>query len=70
MSFTVAYNIAKDNRAFVDSEFLKKCTLDVVKIVCPANEDFENIRLSRRTMTHQIEHMQYDLLEQLMEQFD
>lgn len=40
---------AKENRMFTDSEFLKKCMLDVVEIVYPDNKEFDNISLSRRT---------------------
>lgn len=73
-SFVVAYNVAKENKAFSDSEFVKKCMLDVAEIICPENKkDFENVSLSRRTTTRRIEVMERDLLEQLMhksEQFD
>lgn len=38
MSFIVADNISKDSRAFADSDFLKRCMLHVVVIVCPENK--------------------------------
>ncbi|GBM30880.1 hypothetical protein AVEN_162404-1 [Araneus ventricosus] len=34
-SYIVAYNIAKNNKALSDGEFVKQCTLQVRDVLCP-----------------------------------
>lgn len=64
----MAFNTAKEKRAFAVAELLKKCVLNVVEIVCPENKMFTNISLSRRITTWRIEDMEQDFLDQLLHQ--
>jgi len=57
----VVYNIAKHNKPFLDSEFVKQCMVDVVEALCPESEiAFENISLSRRTTVCHLEETNSD----------
>jgi len=59
------HNIAKHNKLFSDSEFLKQCMMCVAEAVCPEIiTPFENISLSRRTTVHHMQEMNSDLLTQ------
>ena len=50
--FIVTHKVAKYNKFFSDGELLKMCMIDVVDQVCPRyRKKFEDISLSRRTMT-------------------
>jgi len=73
-SFLVAFDIAKESKAFCDSEFIKRCMIHVAEVVCPEKvKDFEKLSLSRRTIVRRVEDINQDLLKQLMlksEKFD
>ena len=64
----VAYTIAKHSKPFCDSEFLKKCMLDVADQICPQHrQKFVEVSLSRRTVARRIEAIGKDLTSQLKE---
>ena len=66
-SYIVAEKIAKYSKTYSDGEFIKECLLAVSEIVCPEKKkDFENISLSRRTVTRRIEELGSDIESSLM----
>ena len=65
-SYVVAYEIAKRGKPFVEGEFVKDCMLKVAEIVCPDKQPaFQNISLSRMTITRRVEEIGSDIKEQL-----
>jgi hypothetical protein len=55
-SLLVAYNVLKQNKPFLDSEFVKQCTLDEAEALCLENKiTFENISLSRIITIHHVQ---------------
>ena len=55
-SFVISHKIAKKNKPFSDGEFVKECLMDSASLICPEKrEAFENVSLSRRTVTRRIE---------------
>ncbi|CAM2112122.1 unnamed protein product [Caretta caretta] len=51
-SYVLAFKITKQNKPFAEGEFLKECMVDVSGMLCPEYQNkFENIILSRRTVT-------------------
>ena len=67
-SFVLSYDIIKHNKPFSDGEFIKKCMLDVVNILCPETKSkFESVALSRRTVVRHLTDLSEDLLLQLQE---
>ena len=66
-SLMVAYNLAKRNKPFLDSEFIKQCMVECPSVMCPdVKSKFESISLSRRTVMHRIGSISDQLTEQLM----
>lgn len=69
--FFCAYNIAKENRAFEVSEFLKKCVHEEVTIVFSGIKmEFENISISGRTTTLSVEDIEHDSLKHLIYKYE
>ena len=55
-SFVISHKIAKKNKPFSDGEFVKECLMDSASLICPEKRKaFENVSLSRRTVTRRIE---------------
>ncbi|KAM3859884.1 general transcription factor II-I repeat domain-containing protein 2A-like [Diretmus argenteus] len=55
-SFVISHKIARNVKAFSDGEFIKECLLDSVALICPEKKAaFENVSLSRRTVTRRVE---------------
>ena len=67
-SFVMSYDIIKHNKPFSDGEFIKKCMLDVVNILCPETKSkFESVALSRRTVVRRLTDLSEDLFLLLQE---
>ena len=65
-SLTVAYNLAKQNKPFLDGKF-KQCMVECASVMCPdVKSKFESILLSRRTVVHRIDSISDQFTEQLM----
>ncbi|GBN38447.1 hypothetical protein AVEN_269993-1 [Araneus ventricosus] len=65
-SYIVAYNIAKNNKALSDGEFVKQCMLQVCDVLCPDKKNnFQTVSLSRKTATSRIEAIDKNLTSQL-----
>ncbi|GBM45824.1 Prodigiosin synthesizing transferase PigC [Araneus ventricosus] len=65
-SYIVAYNIAKNNKALSDGEFVKQCMLQVCDVLCPDKKNnFQTVSLSRKTVTSRIESIDKNLTSQL-----
>ena len=65
-SYVVAHEIAKRAKQFVEGEFVKDCMLKVAEIVCPDKQRaFQNVSLSRMTITRSIEEIDSDINDQL-----
>ena len=63
-SFVIAHKIAKNSEPFSEGEFTKECLADCA--FCPEKkETLENVSLSSRTMTRQIENIANNLELQL-----
>ena len=70
-SYQVARLIAEDMKPFVDGEFVKKCMLAVVDVVCPEKAQlFRNISLSARTVTRRICEISNDVKRQQVEKLN
>lgn len=55
-SYVISHKIAKNSKPFSDGEFIKECLVGSAAIICPEiKEPFENVPLSRRTVTRRIE---------------
>ncbi|KAM3836157.1 general transcription factor II-I repeat domain-containing protein 2A-like [Diretmus argenteus] len=59
-SFVISHKIARKTKAFSDGEFIKEYLLDSVALICPEKKAafkaaFENVSLSRRTVTRRVE---------------
>ena len=55
-SFVISHKIAKKSKPFSEGEFVKECLMNSAALICPKKrEAFENISLSRHTMTRRIE---------------
>ncbi|KII74325.1 hypothetical protein RF11_03410 [Thelohanellus kitauei] len=57
--FVVSYNIAKHSKSFCDEEFVTNYMLDVVDQVSPELRKMFEVSLSRRTVAHCIETIDY-----------
>ena len=65
-SYVVAYEIAKRGKPFSEGEFVKDCMLKVAEIVCPDKQRaFQNVSLSRMTITRRVEEIGSDINDQL-----
>ncbi|XP_050066332.1 general transcription factor II-I repeat domain-containing protein 2-like [Aphis gossypii] len=67
-SYRVAQLIAKESKSFSDGKFVKKCMLYVIDKICPENKClFEQVSLSRQTITRRIEDLGLNLFEQVQD---
>ncbi|KAL3975343.1 C-C motif chemokine 24 [Sarotherodon galilaeus] len=65
-SYVISHKIARKSKAFSDGEFIKECLLDSVTLICPEKKDaFENVSLSRHTVTRRVEDIAENLELQL-----
>ena len=65
-SYVVAYEIAKRGKPFSKGEFVKDCMLKVAEILCPDKQRaFQNVSLSRMTITRRVEEIGSDINDQL-----
>ena len=66
-SYLLTYKLAKASKPFSVGEFLKECMVDAANFLCPESKSkFENISLSRRTVTCRIELIDEDLTNNLI----
>lgn len=69
-SYEVSRLIAENMKPFTDGDFVKKCLIAVVDIVCPEKKNlFSNVSLSARTVTRRIEEMSADMNSCLKDHF-
>jgi hypothetical protein len=69
-SYEVSRLIAENMKPFTDGDFVKKCLIAVVDIVCPEKKTlFSNVSLSARTVTRRIEEMSADMNSCLKDHF-
>ena len=55
-SFVISHKIAKNSKPFSEGEFVKECLVDSAALICPEKKAaFEQVPLSRRTVTRRIE---------------
>lgn len=55
-SYVISHKIARKSKSFSDGEFVKECLLDSASLICPEKKGaFENVSLSRRTVTRRVE---------------
>uniref|UniRef100_A0A1A8N5E2 Zinc finger, BED-type containing 5 n=1 Tax=Nothobranchius rachovii TaxID=451742 RepID=A0A1A8N5E2_9TELE len=54
-SFVISHKIAKNSKPFSEGEFVKECMVDSAALICPEKSAFEQIPLSRRTVTRRTE---------------
>lgn len=67
VSFVIAHKIVKNNKPFVEGEFIKECILDIADTICPeSKKKFQNISLSRRTVVRRVDAISEDLSDQLL----
>lgn len=70
-SFHVAWNIARSKKAYSEGEFVKKCIIDVMKIMCPADSQLQHklgdLQLSRHTVERRISDLSQDIVDQLQQ---
>lgn len=70
-SYVISHKIARKSKAFSDGEFIKECLLDSVALICPEKKAaFENVSLSRRTVTRRVEDIAGNLELQLKNRAD
>ena len=66
-SFVLAHEIAKGNKPFSDTEFVKDCVVDAINILCPEiKSKIEAIPMSRKTAVRRIEAIAANLQENLL----
>ncbi|GCC33914.1 hypothetical protein chiPu_0012385 [Chiloscyllium punctatum] len=54
-SYVISYKIVRNSKPFSDGEFIKECLLDSAVLICPQKKEvFENVPLSRLTVTRRI----------------
>ncbi|XP_071059413.1 general transcription factor II-I repeat domain-containing protein 2B-like [Pseudochaenichthys georgianus] len=65
-SFVISHKIAKNSKPFSEGEFVKECLVDSAALICPEKKAaFEQVPLSRRTVTRRIEEIAGNLELQL-----
>ena len=65
-SLLISHKIAKNSKPFSEGEFVKECLVDSAALLCPdKKEEFENVSLSRRTVTRRVEDIAENLELQL-----
>ncbi|XP_053483914.1 general transcription factor II-I repeat domain-containing protein 2A-like [Ictalurus furcatus] len=68
-SFIVAEEIARTSKSFSEGAFLKQCMLKVCEQVCPDQiQSFQNVSLSRNTITDRVKELAGNLATQLAEE--
>ena len=66
-SFVLAHKIAKGNKPFLDTEFVKDCMVDAINIVCPeVKSKIEAIPMSGKTTVCRIKAIAVNLQENLL----
>ena len=64
-SYVISHKIARKSKPFSDGEFIKECLLDSAALICPEKKGaFENVPLSRRTVTRRVEDIYSSLKEE------
>ncbi|GCC25428.1 hypothetical protein chiPu_0003838 [Chiloscyllium punctatum] len=54
-SYVISHKITRNSKLFSDGEFIKECLLDSAELIWPEKKEaFENVPLSRRTVTRRI----------------
>ena len=67
----VSYEIAKASKPLSEGEFVKECMVQTADILCPENKSkFENVSLSRRTVTRRVELIDENIVSQLNKKSD
>ena len=67
----VSYEIAKASKPLSEGEFVKECMVQTAGILCPENKSkFENVSLSRRTVTRRVELIDENIVSQLNKKSD
>ena len=62
----LAFKIAKAGKPFSEGEFLKQCMIETAWLLCPDSKGkFENVSLSRRTVTRRVEMIEEDIASML-----
>uniref|UniRef100_A0A8C5LJG6 SPIN-DOC-like zinc-finger domain-containing protein n=1 Tax=Leptobrachium leishanense TaxID=445787 RepID=A0A8C5LJG6_9ANUR len=70
-SYVISHKIAKYSKSFSDGQFIKECLVDSAALICPEKKAvFENVPLSRRTVTRRIEDIAGNLELQLQNKVD
>ena len=70
-SSVISHKIAKNTKPFSDGEFIKECLVESAALICPEKKEaFENVSLSRRTVTRRIEDITGNLELQLQKKVD
>lgn len=65
-SYLLAFKLAKASKPFSEGEFLKECMVETAGLLCPERKNkFENMSLSRRTVTRRVELIDEDLASEL-----
>ncbi|XP_063788777.1 general transcription factor II-I repeat domain-containing protein 2-like [Pseudophryne corroboree] len=68
-SYLVAEEIARASKCFSEGAFVKKCMLKVCEQVCPEQRQaFNNVSLSRNTITDRVRDLAYNLKTKLAEE--
>lgn len=63
----MSHKIAKHSKPFSDGEFVKDCMVEAASVLCPdSKSQFENVSLSRRTVTRRIEVIDDELTSALL----
>ena len=66
VSFEISREIAAAGRSFTEEEFIKKCMLSAISLICPSqNKKFQNVSLSRTTIQRRIKDIANNITEQL-----
>ena len=66
VSFEISRKIAAAGKSFTEGEFIKKCMLSAVSLICPSKiKKFQNVSLSRTTRQRIIEDIANNITEQL-----
>lgn len=65
-SFVISHKIAKNCKPFSEGGFVKECLVDAAALICPEKKEaFEQVPLSRRTVTRRVEDIAGNLTLQL-----
>ena len=64
----ISHKIAKNSKPFSEEAFVKECLVDSAALLCPDKKDeFENVSLSRRTVTRRVEDIAENLELELLD---